>query len=149
MRSARPARKSVFATLSFPFELALPKAKAVGDPLPAGLVAYGSLPLMAFRNCPVRTRIGCDACGQNGRLTDRKGVSFPVFCRDHRVSELYNAVPLWLADRLGEYAGFSFLTLWSRGVRRTLCRCCACLCGQSRPGSAAQYTRGLYYRNVP
>ena len=64
------------------FELALPKAKSVGDPLPVGLVAYGSLPLMAFRNCPVRARIVCDACGQNGRLTDRKGVSFPVFCRD-------------------------------------------------------------------
>ena len=148
LREAREEIGLCDAELSF--ELALPKAKAVGDPLPAGLVAYGSLPLMAFRNCPVRTRIGCDACGQNGRLTDRKGVSFPVFCRDHRVSELYNAVPLWLADRLGEYAGFSFLTLWFTGESAERCAAVArAYAGKADPAPPAQYTRGLYYRNVP
>ena len=95
------------------------------------------------------TDVVCQALN-GGRLTDRKGVSFPVFCRDHRVSELYNAVPLWLADRLGEYAGFSFLTLWFTGESAERCAAVArAYAGKADPAPPAQYTRGLYYRNVP
>lgn len=69
---------------------------------------------------------------------------------DHRVSELYNAVPLWLADRLGEYAGFSFLTLWFTGESAERCAAVArAYAGKADPAPPAQYTRGLYYRNVP
>lgn len=63
-----------------------------------GAFVYGRQPLMLLRNCPVKATIGCAACGGRGELVDRKGVKFPVMC--HGVcSELYNSVPLYLADR--------------------------------------------------
>ena len=42
-----------------------------------GALVYGHLPLMLTRNCPVQAHIGCAACQKQGRLTDRKGCTFP------------------------------------------------------------------------
>lgn len=63
-----------------------------------GLFVYGRQPLMLLRNCPVKAAKGCAACGGHGELVDRKGVRFPVMCHG-ACSELYNSVPLYLADR--------------------------------------------------
>ena len=69
-------------------------------------------------------------------------------CR--QVSELYNSVPLWLADRLGELEGLSFLTLWF--TRESAAQCEAVVQssaeGRPMPGASSEKTRGLYYRTV-
>ncbi|MBR3059980.1 MAG: U32 family peptidase, partial [Oscillospiraceae bacterium] len=87
--------KSVTAS----FEMSMKDFKALGGSVPLGLMAYGSLPLMRFRNCPVRARIGCGKCGGAGGLTDRKGVRFPVECTGKKYSTLLNSVPLHVAER--------------------------------------------------
>ncbi len=148
-QALREAREELGLTdAEISFELSLPRARALEDSLPIGAIVYGSLPLMAFRNCPVRARIGCAACRKNGSLTDRKGIRFPVFCRDHKVSELYNAVPLWLADRLGEWYDFSFLTLWFTGEDASRCAAVAHAYVRRESPDIPAYTRGLYYRSV-
>ena len=81
------------------FELGMEKIKALGGTLPRGIVAYGYLPLMRFRNCPVRASVGCRDCGGEGFLTDRKGIEFPVECGGKRYSTLLNSVPLHIAER--------------------------------------------------
>ena len=81
------------------FELGMEKIKALGGTLPRGIVAYGYLPLMRFRNCPVRASVGCGECGGQGFLTDRKGIEFPVECGGKRYSTLLNSLPLHIAER--------------------------------------------------
>ncbi len=81
------------------FELGMDKIKALGGTLFRGIVAYGYLPLMRFRNCPVRASVGCRDCGGEGFLTDRKGIEFAVECGGKRYSTLLNSVPLHIAER--------------------------------------------------
>ena len=135
------------------FELSLSQAKRLNRGIPCGIIAYGSLPLMVFRNCPVRAQVGCAACGRNGSVTDRKGVQFSVRCAPDRVgsgvAELFNAVPLYLADRLDELGGFAFLTLWFTEETPQQCRSIAEEYANRTAAHPPQhYTRGLYYRTV-
>ena len=87
------------SSVTVSFELGMEKIKALGGTLPRGIVAYGYLPLMRFRNCPVRAAVGCGECGGQGFLTDRKGIEFAVECGGRRYSTLLNSVPLHIAER--------------------------------------------------
>ena len=64
-----------------------------------GINAYGYIPLMHFRACPLQSEKGCGDCKGEGVLTDRKNEKFRVLCRNRRYSELYNTVPLYLGDK--------------------------------------------------
>ncbi len=135
------------------FELSLSQARQLHGKIPLGLVAYGVLPLMAFRSCPVRAQIGCARCDRKQILTDRKGISFAVRCDDWApqtgVSELYNSVPLYLADRRQELDGLSYLTLWFTDESPAQCgRIASAYAGQGDTTPPKDYTRGLYYRTV-
>ena len=69
--------------------------------LPLGIFAYGRLPLMLTRNCPVQAQIGCAKCRHT--LTDRRDAAVYTDCtrltEKPDYAELFNAVPVWLADR--------------------------------------------------
>lgn len=96
-------------TLSFECNLKL--AATMGDYLPYGVLGYGYLPLMTFRNCPAKVAAGCGGCQGVGSLTDRKGNDFTVKCRGREYSHLLNMVPLYLGDRQDSIRGASFVTL--------------------------------------
>ena len=127
------------------FELALDKANAV-NAAETGIIVYGRLPLMLTRNCPVKSNIGCVKCGKKGRLTDRKGVEFPVRCSPYPCVEVLNSVPLYMADRMKEvksdFAHFYFTDESLQQVEKII--------ALYQNGSKApfDYTRGLYYRGV-
>lgn len=147
------AAKIGLADAELSFELSLSQAKQLHSPIPLGLVAYGALPLMAFRNCPVRAQIGCARCDRKQTLTDRKGVAFAVRCAGWNlhagVSELYNSVPLYLASRRQELDGLSFVTLWFTDESPAQCqRIAAAYAGRGDAAPPQDYTRGLYYRTV-
>ncbi len=77
-----------------------------------GVIAYGHIPLMVFRSCPLRNGMDCKSCSQRGGfLKDRKGISFYVGCR-FGVSELYNSVPLYMADQQTQLSSCDFLMLY-------------------------------------
>lgn len=135
------------------FELSLSQAMRLRSSIPLGLIVYGSLPLMTFRNCPVRAQIGCARCDRKQTLTDRKGITFAVRCdpcdAQMGVSALYNSVPLYLADRRDELAGLSFVTLWFTDEPALQCqRIAAAYAGRGDATPPKDYTRGLYYRTV-
>ena len=123
----------------------MPGFEGLGGKLPRGIVTYGSLPLMHYRNCPVRASIGCAACRGHGSVTDRMDVSFPVECCEKKFSTLLNSVPLHIAER--DLTGLDFSLLWftretSSEVRTVIddfnyCR------KTSRPR-----TSGLYFREL-
>lgn len=111
-----------------------------------GIVAYGNIPLMLFKNCPLKNGISCDKCYKTGTLTDRMGTKFPVRCR-MGFSELLNSVPIYLADRKNELLGLDFILLYFTREDKPQVESIisAYKKGQS---STEKYTRGLYYRGT-
>lgn len=113
--------------------------------VPLGLTAYGYLPLMTVRNCPVNLSVGCARCkdGEN-LLTDRKGSQLRVRCA-RGCCEIENPLPLYLADRLDELGAFDFLTLRFTGEETAECQ--RLFREYTRGGKPpAAFTRGLLYR---
>ncbi len=115
-------------------------------PLPTGGLGYGHIPLMSVRNCPVKANIGCENCKQNGFITDRMGISFPVRCKD-KVSFIYNAVPLSVSERQKEFKNTSFFLLdftieGSEKVKEVI------KAFANHEKIKEKCTRGLYYREV-
>ena len=127
------------------FELSMRGIKALGGRVPIGAIVYGRLPLMHFRNCPIRAQIGCAACRARGELTDRRGVKFPVECGEKKYSTLLNSVPLHIADK--DLRGLDHLILW---FTRESAAECAAIAADYRAGkkSERERTGGLYYREL-
>lgn len=127
------------------FELAMGKVKALGGGLPRGIIAYGHLPLMRWRNCPVKAFRGCADCGGRGELTDRLGVRFDVECGDRKFASLLNSVPLHIAER--ELRGLDYLLLY---FTRESAADCERITEDFRlhRKSEGKRTGGLYYREL-
>lgn len=127
------------------FELTVDEANRISAD-DTGVVAYGRLPLMLTRNCPVKNNIGCARCGKNGILTDRKGIQFPVVCSPYPCVEILNSVPLYMADRMKEiktdFIHFYFTDESLEEIENIL------LLYKNEAKADFDYTRGLYYRGV-
>ena len=80
-------------------EIPLSAVKELSATVKTGLFAYGSLPLMLLRSCPVRASVGCEKCRGKGEITDRYGIKFKVVCQNKVYSELLNSVPHYIGDR--------------------------------------------------
>lgn len=127
-------------------ELRLKEAVRLKTKMPIGIISYGALPLMIFRNCPVKAQKGCSACAKQGSLTDRKGMVFPIVCNG-QTAEMLNSRPIVLADRQEDLQGLDFALLYFTKESREKCaeeferwmRQCP---------AAQQFTRGLYYRGI-
>ena len=132
------------ASLTLSFELPMKKLRALDGPISWGIAAYGHLPLMRFRNCPVRSSIGCAVCGGRGELTDRKGLAFPVECGGGKYASLLNSVPLHIADR-GDPGDWRLLWFTRESRER-----CAAVIREFQAGlpSPLPRTGGLYYREL-
>ncbi len=127
------------------FELTAQSIKSLGGSLPIGAVSYGRLPLMIFKNCPGKNGAGCAACGGKTKLTDRKGIEFPVMCRGE-FSEMFNSRVLWNFDRKRDL-GVDFEILYFTDETKE--RCAEILSAAKLEKSPdCEYTRGLYYRGV-
>lgn len=130
-------------TLSY--ELSIEEGKFESD-LPLGIIAYGKVPLMTFKNCPIKNGKTCNECDKRGFLTDRKGIDFPVRCR-MGYSEMLNSVPIWLADRKTELNHLDFLTLYFTDESRE--RVTEVINAYKKGLSTnVKYTRGLYYKGT-
>ena len=144
--SAAEAENMGAAEITLSDEMLLSDISRLLSPVPIGIAAYGKLPLMLYRCCPVRNGKDCSECGGKSTITDRKGTVFPVQCRKNH-SELLNSVPVWLADRLSELKALDFLTLYFTDETAAQAEKIinAYTCGGNAP---EKYTRGLYYRGV-
>lgn len=128
------------------FELTFSQMRFVEHGGCTGLFAYGRQPLMLLRNCPVSAANGCAHCGGDEVLVDRTGACFPVRCSGG-CSELLNAVPLYLADRLSDLPKTAFL--YVHFTDETPGRVADVLCEYRNGGTPPSgFTRGLYKRGV-
>lgn len=111
-----------------------------------GFIAYGNIPLMLTRNCPVKNNIGCEKCRKNGGLTDRKGVIFPVVCSPYPCVEVLNSVPIYLAERMAEFHADFAHFYFSKESREQVEKIISLY--ENGAKAPFDYTRGLYYRGV-
>ena len=134
------------------FEQRLSRVRDQKKPLPSELIVYGRLPLMITENCIYKARDGKCRRGCEARqgILDRKKARFPVLrawgCRN----EIFNGVPLWLADRRQELERCG---LWALRLNFVLEKPEDCVrifdAYRTANGIASEeYTRGLYYREV-
>ncbi|HCB99777.1 MAG TPA: peptidase U32 [Ruminococcaceae bacterium] len=129
------------------FETSLIRAQKMGG-AKMGMLAYGRLPLMLTRNCPLKNGEGCSSCA--GVLTDRMGVQFPVRCgAAGDCVEILGDRPLWMFDRLSEMwqTGLSFLQLYFTIETPDEVARVVQAFHEGRP-CTEKFTRGLYTRGV-
>ncbi len=131
------------ATVSF--ELTMAGISRLRGELPRGLIAYGRLPLMRFRTCPIKRRRGCGDCPGAGELRDRRGVAFHVLCHGRHFGTLLNSLPLDISGKSA--AEVDFLTLYF--TTETAAEAGEII-ERFRTGGQPQGERtgGLYYRGV-
>ncbi len=91
-------------------ELNLKTAECMSFSAQKGVFAYGRLPLMTFKNCPLKNGRTCEECDKKGFITDRMGEKFPINCKAGHC-EMLNSKPLYLADKLSNLQNFDYLIL--------------------------------------
>ena len=96
-------------------------------------------------NCPIKQAVGCGEC--ENILTDRTGRSFPVECFSDYV-EIYNSDLLYMADRLDEVKGVSFITLKFHDEKPAKINEVIGKYLNKSPSPHSEITRGLYYRGI-
>ena len=127
-------------------EILLEDVKELDNELPKGIISYGNIPLMLFKNCPVKNGITCKECKQNGSITDRKGTVFPVRCR-MGYSELLNSVPICLSDKQDLLSWLDFQILYfTKETKEQTEQIINDYIYKRIP--EYKYTRGLYFRGV-
>ncbi len=127
-------------------EITLKDAASLNSPIPRGIVAYGNIPLMLFKNCPLKNGRNCADCDKKGTITDRKNTEFPVRCR-MGYSELLNSVPIWLADRGEDLKAVDFAVLYFGGESQNRISEVINAYKNGLPADT-EYTRGLFYRGT-
>ena len=127
-------------------EITLNDAARLNSPIPRGIVAYGNIPLMLFKNCPIKNGKNCADCDKKGSIADRKNTDFPVRCR-MGFSELLNSVPVWLADRGEDLKAVDFAVLYFGGESQNRVSEVINAYKNGLPADT-EYTRGLFYRGT-
>ncbi len=158
--SVKSAEDMGIKAVTLSYELSLEESRFASD-LPKGIIAYGNVPLMTFKNCPLKNGKTCKECDKKGVLTDRLGIEFPIRCR-MGYSEMLNSVPIWLADKKAQLTDFDFLTLYFTNESRERVKTVINAYENNSPpllkwrGTACgggilpdtKHTRGLYFRGV-
>lgn len=115
--SARVCEDFGFEDITLSFEGTAQKLSEISCGIPRGIIAYGRLPLMIMRRCPIADGAACGkktpfgegkSCG--GAIFDRLGNKIPVHCGGNSV-ELLNPDVLVMSDKRETLGKFEFCVL--------------------------------------
>ena len=127
-------------------ECILDNANSLQSPVAKGIFAYGRIPLMVTRNCPVKNGKSCEECRRSSYITDRMGIHFPVKC-SMGYSEVLNSRPVYMADRMNEIRDFDFIYMkFTTETKDEIIKILDDYKKKSPPD--IEFTRGLLYRGV-
>ena len=144
--SAETLKENGISEIMLSCEIDINTAKNFKTTLKKGIFAYGRLPLMCMKNCPVKNGRTCEKCDKKAVIKDRLGIEFPIKCRSG-FSELYNSKPIFLADKLNELKGLDILLLSFTTEDKTECE--KIINGYTAGAKAPDdFTRGLYFREL-
>ena len=126
-------------------EMSFREMKTVRTRAKTGFTAYGFVPLMHFRCCPLKGENGCGECKGRGEITDRIGEKFTVLCKEKQYSVLYNTVPLYVGDKTlpeSDFVTLAFTTESPDEVRKIT------EAFINKKALAGKKTAGLYEREL-
>lgn len=126
------------------FEMKFKQISALKKSIPTGIIAYGYLPVMITKNCPIKNEVGCEKCEKI--IYDRTERANKIVCYGN-YTEILNAQPLYLADKMQDINNISFITLYFTNetpneIKKIINEYC------SGGIERNNITRGLYYRGV-
>ncbi len=125
-------------------ELTAEQINSLEKPIETGFIAYGRLPLMLNRRCPISDVKPCNKERCKRQLTDRLGNKLDVICSENTV-EILNSAVLVLSDRLSEFkTDFAVLRFT---IEEDISPVITAYSNGDKP-FIKKYTRGLYYRGV-
>ncbi len=137
-------KKMNFEDTVLSFEMKLKQISSLRKAISTGIIAYGYLPVMLTKNCPIKNEVGCEKYKKI--IFDRTGRANKIVCHGN-YTEILNAQALYLADRLEDLKNISFITLYFTDegpdeIKKII--------DEYRFGYSAKdnITRGLYYRGV-
>ncbi len=110
-----------------------------------GFVAYGYLPLMITRRCPIKNGKPCNKKCCDRAITDRKGNRLSIICSENTV-EILNSDVLYLADKLDSFKNTDFAVL-KFTVEENIDEIID-LYKRATSVELKNFTRGLYFRGV-
>ena len=110
-----------------------------------GFIAYGYLPLMITRRCPIKNGKPCNKGNCGRTVTDRKGNELRVICSEN-TAEILNSDVLYLADKLDSFSGADFAVL-KFTVEQNIDEIISAYIN-SEPTKNKGFTRGLYFRGI-
>ena len=143
--SVETAKQLGFADVTASFEMKTSQLPKICGNIPVGVIAYGYLPVMLTRNCPVKQAVGsCKSC--TGKLTDRTGREFKVRC-DGVSSEILNSDLLMMSDRMDEICADFVQLDFTDETATEINRVISCY-REGRKLADGGFTRGLYYRGI-
>jgi len=124
------------------FEMKLSQVDNLNKPIPIGLEAYGRLPLMLVRNCPINNEVGCNKC--NHSISDRTNRNFPVYC-SNGYSEIFNADVMSISNKLDNVHNVDFyiLSFLEEGHKEV-----SNIIQEFKLGNKIGTTKGLYFRGI-
>ncbi len=142
-----------FESVTLSFEQRLARLREQKKPVASELIAYGRFPLMITQNCIYHARDGkCrQGCKQEQSIIDRKKARFPVRKAYGCRNEIFNSLPLWLADRKQE---LNRCGVWALRLNFTVespeecAAVAAAYAGTDSVATPEAFTRGLYFRDV-
>lgn len=159
--SAQVCGELGFEDITLSFEGTAQQLSAIRSGIPRGILAYGRLPLMVMRRCPIADGaprglvfgngksagcgVGCkrrESCNQS--ISDRRGNAMPVLCGGNTV-ELLNPDTLILSDRQNTLAQFDFAVL-KFTTESELAPVLKMYLTNGKPQGSL--TRGLYFRGA-
>ena len=131
--------------LTLSVELSAKAIDNINSNIKIGAYCYGNLPLMFFRNCPLKQKDGCGNCNGKRKITDRKNIEFPIICHDKMYSVLHNSVPLYIMDKIN--LNCDFVTMYFTNESKDECKEILKLC-KNKQSAPFKKTAGLYLREV-
>lgn len=126
------------------FELKFNQIESLHKTIPIGIMAYGKLPLMLVRNCPIMNEVGCSKCKHH--ISDRTNRNLPVYCSNGKqYAEIFNAETLSISDKMYsmhnvDFYVLSFLDETPQDISKVL--------ESFQSGEKLGTTKGLYARGI-
>lgn len=120
------------------------------------VIAYGRLPLMLMKNCPLKAAGNCQKGKNRFSLRDRKNQLFPVICQKACRAALLNSKPIFTADKIDEiiHCGMTGIKLLFTTEDYAECRSIIEMYQKAMSGEKIMkpadntFTRGHFYRGV-
>ncbi len=110
-----------------------------------GFLAYGYLPLMITRRCPIKNGKPCNKECCSRKIKDRMNNELNIICSEN-TAEILNSDVLYLADKLERFEGADFAVL-KFTIENNINDIISAYI-EKIPPTEKNFTRGLYFRGI-